>query len=175
MSCGNNSTPWEKSDGLLLSNEFSTHRAPKLAAHLDCRPPPSLSIRGELICVGAHVLWNGKGQQFIYCLCFINRRRGSISICLYFVEWKLVVQFLYRAIELMFLGIMVGSWPLFAVCWNIILISMNRLMFLNRFLTPCMNRWFSSGYESTHGLPSQPMSRFSKATGDALNIWHTLV
>jgi len=98
--------------------------------------PPSLSIRGELICVGAHVLWNGKGQQFIYCLCFINWRRGSISICLYFVEWKLVVQFLYRAIELMFLGIMVGSWPLFAVCWNIILISMNRLMFLNRFLTP---------------------------------------
>ena len=137
--------------------------------------PPSLSIRGELICVGAHVLWNGKGQQFIYCLCFINWRRGSISICLYFVEWKLVMQFLYKAIELMFLGIMVGSWPLFAVCWNIFLISMNRLMFLNRFLTPCMNRWFSSGYESTHGLPSQPMSQFSKATRDALNIWHTLV
>ena len=112
------------------------YRAPKLAAHLDCRPPPSLSIRGELICVGAHVLWNGKGQQFIYCLCFINRRRGSISICLYFVEWKLVVQFLYRAIELIFLCIMVGSWPLFAMCWNIILISMNRLMFLNQFLTP---------------------------------------
>jgi len=138
---------------------------------------PSIFVhqrRADLCRCSCFVKWEGSA---IYLLLVFYKleKREHFYICLYFVEWKLVVQFLYRAIELMFLGIMVGSWPLFAVCWNIILISMNRLMFLNRFLTPCMNRWFSSGYESTHGLPSQPMSQFSKATRDALNIWHTLV
>jgi len=61
------------------------------------------------------VKWEGSA---IYLLLVFYKleKREHFYICLYFVEWKLVVQFLYRAIELMFLGIMVGSGPLFVVC-----------------------------------------------------------